>query len=218
MPSRAQCLVARLRPTLQNSNGMHGGDENPSPLHRSSASGTGAVAITGPVSNSQISTTVYSSPSPSQRIAHLLECLQHEVDNNDQAKDILADLRRITAPQVANPKTLEEKLIDGDRADQTDFALESKQEFVMKLARFDLYPSAQAIHYFVLAKIHTIFTSQIRPLIRRGAVRDEIEQAIQYRIIEPTLTDLQTNPFGYTHLEVTGMIYFLTGTCKICWD
>lgn len=188
---------------------------------QASAPGTGAVAA-GNITNSPITTNVDASTHlpplpPSSRIAALLDRYREELKNDRRTAEIVAELRRFTAPAVEDPLTLEDKLTAGNRADLVNFATEVKELFVKKLAKFTLFESAQAIHVHVLSRIYSVFETQILPMIRANTARDKVELAIQHRIIEPILVDLQENPFGYSHEDIYGMVYYLTGNCKVTW-
>jgi hypothetical protein len=185
---------------------------------QASAPGTGAVAA-GNITNSPVTTNVDASTHlspipPSSRIAALLDRYREELKNDRRTAEIVSELRRFTAPAVEDPLTLEDKLKAGNRADLVNFATEVKELFVKKLSLFE---SAQAIHVHVLSRIYSIFETQILPMIRANTARDKVELAIQHRIIEPILVDLQENPFGYSHEDIYGMVYYLTGNCKVTW-
>jgi hypothetical protein len=191
------------------------------PEVKTTATGTAAVAA-GQITNSAVTTNVDQSThlapiAPSSRIAALLNRYHEEASSDHRTGEIIAELKRFTAPVVDDPLSLAEKLKAGNRADLVNFATETKEVFVKKLAKFTLFESAQAIHVHVLSRIYSVFETQILPMIRANAPRDKVELAIQHRIIEPVLADLQENPFGYSHLEIHGMVYYLTGNCKIVW-
>lgn len=201
---------------------MPGPDPNEPKDLQASAPGTGAVAA-GSISDSSITTNVDASTHlptlpPSSRIAALLNRYREELKNDYRTTEIVAELKRFTAPAVNDLRTLEEKLKAGNRADLVGFATEAKELFVKKLAKFSLFESAQAIHVHVLSRIYSTFETQILPMIRAHTARDKVELAIQHRIIEPILLDLQENPFGYSHQDIYGMVYYLTGNCKVAWD
>lgn len=159
----------------------------------------------------------FGTPAPSAYLARLLEKYQEEVGTNAQTEEKLLELQRFGEAKENPLIPLEQKLADGGRIDLLEFALEEKEAFAKKLARFTLFPSAQKIHLHLLANIYSVFSTRILPAIREGQSRDAVECLIQHAIIEPTLTELRENPFNYSTVDVQGMLYYLTGNCHIKW-
>lgn len=159
----------------------------------------------------------FGTPAPSAYLARLLEKYQQEVESNAQTKEKLLELQRFGEAKENPLIPLEKKLADGGRSDLVEFALEEKEGFAKKLARFTHFPSAQMIHLHLLANIYSVFSTRILPAIREGQNRDAVECLIQHAIIEPTLSELRENPFNYSAVDVQGMLYYLTGNCYIKW-
>jgi len=159
----------------------------------------------------------FGTPAPSAYLARLLEKYQDEVETNATTKEKLLELQRFGEAKENPLIPLEQKLADGGRSDLVEFALEEKEGFAKKLARFTHFPSAQQIHLHLLSNIYTVFSTRILPAIREGQSRDTVECLIQQAIIEPTLTELRENPFHYSSADVQGMLYYLTGNCHIKW-
>ncbi len=157
------------------------------------------------------------SASPSSRLYGLLKKLEHEVAENAVVETILEELTRYREPKTKATKTLEEKLLEGGRADLVPYAIEAKESFTKKLTKYGFYESAQDIHAMILAKIVNAFNHRIKPLILAKAKRNDIEAEIHTSIIEPIVTDLSIPPLRYYDTEAYGMLYFLTGNCHIEW-
>lgn len=165
-------------------------------------------------------THIYQSvtPSPSAVLLDLLRRLKEEIGNDSKVETMLEELKRYHEPISKVTRTLEEKLTDGARSDSIGTALEAKEMFAKKLARFSLFQSAQEIHALVLARIWSLFRHQIHPLIVRGVAREHVESTIQNVIIQPLVAELYVAPLRYCDPEIYGMLYFLTGNCHIEWS
>lgn len=160
----------------------------------------------------------YTQPAtPSSLLLRLLEKLRAEIQLDSQTTCLINELQRYQEPKSKTTKTLATKLEEGNRKDLIEFATDAKETFTKKLTKFSLFESAQEIHALILARIHNIFNTQIRPLILVGADRIYIENSIQISIIDPIVLDLSTDPLRYYNTEAYGMLYFLTGNCHIDW-
>lgn len=157
-------------------------------------------------------------PAPSiAALTVLLEKLSKEQENDERAKEVIAELLRFQEPKEPTPIGLEKKLADGGRSHHIEFALEAKECFVKKLAKNTLFESAQEIHVFVLGRIYTVFRTHIATLISQGASLDVVDAAVRTLIIEPLVAELQETSFRYYDEEVYGMLFYLTGNCYIRW-
>jgi len=158
-------------------------------------------------------------PAPSSvgQLARLLERLTIEERQGNQAAGLIEELKRFCEPVEANPIGVEQKLLDGGRADLIEFALQAKEQFAKKLARNTFFESAQEIHALLLSKIYSVFWNEIIPQIRAGASRAIIDVLVRERIIDPIVGELQSTPFRYYDEHVHGMLYYLTGNCYVKW-
>jgi len=157
-------------------------------------------------------------PSPSVRLLKLLEHLRAEVKADNRISTVLDELLRFQEPAPMNTRSLEQKLQAGDRADLIKVAQWSKETFTKKLAKFSFFQSAQEVHSLVLARIWSVYTHQVYPLIKKGTDRIHVEASIQELIVIPLVEELSSPPLRYQDPEVYGMLYFLTGNCYIEWD
>jgi hypothetical protein len=154
---------------------------------------------------------------PSSHLGRLLERYQHELKCDDRTLEKLRELERFGEAKEDPLIPLETKLREGQREDLINFAMETKESFAKQLARHTHFESAQKIHIHLLSRVWCVFQTRILPEIKAGQPRLAIERLIQSEIIDPTLADLQENPFQYSDQEVQGMIYYLTGNCHIRW-
>lgn len=200
---------------------IDGATLSPSLIKPSTVSQEGNAAGRDIIAGDSITTHVYPSlapPQPSTRLFLLLKKLRDEVQSDEKVSTILDELTRFQEPAAKNTRSLEAKLKDGGREDLIIDALWAKEAFTKKLTKFSFFQSAQEVHSLVLARIWSIFSRRIRPLLTTGATRMHVEEQIQNTIIDPLVEDLSTPPLRYLDVEVLGMLYYLTGNCYIEWD
>jgi hypothetical protein len=159
----------------------------------------------------------FGAPAPSSYLSKLLERYRHELKHDERTSEKLKELQRYGEAKEEPLIPIETKLIEGHRGDLINFALETKESFAKQLVRHTHFESAQKIHLHLLSRIWSVFQTRILPEIKAGQSRLVVERLIQSEIIDPTLADLQDNPFHYSDPEVHGMIYYLTGNCHIRW-
>lgn len=119
---------------------------------------------------------------------------------------------------------LEQKLLDGCFTNKEILrASRRKESFHMKLTKSQYFESANWINTQLFAKIITDFENHVeRPLIDKGADKDEILDAVLAKIVTPILELINNEGaddlvMNYTPEDIYGMIYFLTGKCHINW-
>ncbi len=159
----------------------------------------------------------FGTSAPSSRLARLLARYQHEIEQDERTSEKLKELQRYSEAKEGPLIPIQTKLNEGRRGDLIDYALETKECFAKQLVLHTHFESAQKIHLHLLSRIWSVFQTRILPEIRAGQSRLVIEKLIQSEIVDPTLVDLQDNPFDYTDREVQGMLYYLTGNCHIRW-
>src|ERR1035437_8467344 len=88
-------------------------------------------------------------------IIQLVERYRKEKENNVVFRQTVEKLEHFQNQADAGLiLTLEEKLQQGGRGDLTRFALQTKEMFTKKLAKYSMYESAQEIHAFLLAEVY----------------------------------------------------------------
>ncbi len=94
-----------------------------------------------------------------------------------------------------------------------------KEHFAKLLAKMQHYPSAQKIFALFLARINDVFENHIIPHVS-SLDRQEVDQIIEERIIQPTLKDMGTGfeHFTINHAHIRGMIYWLADRCYVRWS
>jgi 2-oxoglutarate dehydrogenase complex dehydrogenase (E1) component-like enzyme len=151
-------------------------------------------------------------------MSNLVEKLKEEMEGNQTFHEIIEELQRYrTAVPDEKIQGLETKLEAGGRRDFLDFALLMKERFAKKLAKFEVYQSAQEIFVLLLAQIYTRFTNHVYPKILEHSDITVVNDLIQTKVVDPVEDMLEENELLIYADEINGMIYFLTGNCYIKW-
>lgn len=137
-------------------------------------------------------------------------CIEGFIDDLQMFQD-----RRSSSTLVG----LEAKLKAAERDDQLESAELKKEHFAKLLAKWQHYPSAQKIFALFLARINDVFENHIAPHAT-ALDRQEIDNIIDEKIIEPTLNDMGAGfeHFTINHSHVRGMIYWLADRCYVRWN
>lgn len=165
-----------------------------------------------------INKTIIHTPSKSTCMANLIAKLKKEREEDVRFHEIIKELQHYcTAVENEEIQGLEPKLEAGGRKDFVDFALRMKESFTKKLAKFEVYKSAQEIFVVLLAEIYTRFTNHVYPKILEQSDVTVVNELIQTKVIDPVVEMLEENELLIYADEINGMIYFLTGNCYIKW-
>ena len=113
---------------------------------------------------------------------------------------------------------LEQKLINGNREDLVEDAIEHKDRFAKIAARAQLSPRRQYIYFYILQKIKASFDGQIRPLLKAGARPEDIDQTIYHNIVNSIFSEVCSVDISIDQHLIYGMLYFLTGKCHLVWE
>ncbi|MBW8782462.1 MAG: hypothetical protein JF599_11325 [Verrucomicrobia bacterium] len=111
---------------------------------------------------------------------------------------------------------LEGKLKLGGIECQLDYAERAKERFSKKLNKFILYPSAQRIHAYLLGEIESRFQAAFTPMVDALSPEQKVE-FVKMKVVEPIKLQLGLNSLGLGSFELDGMVYFLTGKCRLKW-
>ncbi|WP_439526499.1 ABC-three component system protein [Roseovarius mucosus] len=155
------------------------------------------------------------------QVPGLLNRLDKEISDGDSCVEGFIDDLQMFQDRRSSSKLvgLEAKLADSERQDQLESALMKKEHFAKLLAKMQHYPSAQKIFALFLARINDVFENHIIPHVS-SLDRQEVDQIIEERIIQPTLKDMGTGfeHFTINHAHIRGMIYWLADRCYVRWS
>ena len=113
---------------------------------------------------------------------------------------------------------LEAKLKAANKPDELiDMAMELKEIYAKKLEKNKFFESAQRINIYLLGYARTQFVTFVYPSIKDGCSEDKVNILMNQYVIQPMLSMLEGNTYGFTPQDIHGILYFLTGNCFIKW-
>jgi len=156
-------------------------------------------------------------PNPAGKIEVLIAKLTKEIEENERVRDTLDSLCRYQKKRAIDGVVgLEAKLKAGGREYELYDALEQKELFSKLLERYSHYASAQEILACLLARVEYNFQNFIYPQVDvLSAV--EVNELVDRRIIEPTISDCGAGVLSMDHSVAMGMIYWLAEQCYVRW-
>ncbi|VVP56391.1 hypothetical protein PS880_05722 [Pseudomonas fluorescens] len=151
------------------------------------------------------------------KIEVLLAKLTKEIESNERVRDTLDSLSRFHKKRaVDGVEGLEAKLKKCGRDYEVFDAFEKKELFSKLLERYSHYASAQEILACLLARVEYGFQSFIYPQIDCLSTL-EVNELVDYRIIEPTISDCGVGVLSMDHSVAMGMVYWLAEQCYVRW-
>ncbi|MCK9818139.1 hypothetical protein M1B35_29425 [Pseudomonas sp. MAFF 302046] len=140
-------------------------------------------------------------------------------EGDEEFQDFVELLNTYLADRAGRPVIgLQKKLVNGNREDLVEEAIEHKDRFAKIAARAQLSPRRQYIYFYILQKIKASFDGQIRPLLKSGARPEDIDQAIYHNIVNTIFAEVCSVDVSIDQYLIYGMLYFLTGKCHLVWE
>lgn len=136
-------------------------------------------------------------------------------DNN--FKEYVDRLNHFIKQNPHNQRDLETKLTSAGKTEEIAEAMELKEKFTKFLTKNSLSSIAQDAYAKVLCKLKISYEHTVKPLIKSKASEVEIDTAV-LKIINEIYDDLKGTPLESDHMQIKGMLYFLTGNCHIEWS
>lgn len=113
---------------------------------------------------------------------------------------------------------LEAKLKDANKTDELiEMAMELKETYAKKLEKNKLFESAQRINIYLLGFARTQFVTFVYPSIKDGSSDENVNNLMNRHVIQPMLSMLEGDTYGFSPQDIHGILYFLTGNCFIKW-
>ncbi|KHF78454.1 hypothetical protein PJ15_1513 [Acinetobacter sp. neg1] len=114
-------------------------------------------------------------------------------------------------------KTLEQKLIEADREELVEDALELKEDTVKFITMYEASNASRYILVHILSTIATKHKAYVIPAIKMKKPRDAIDAIIDNMVIENALSILDGTGKSITTERMYGLMYYLAGNCHIKW-
>jgi hypothetical protein len=163
---------------------------------------------------------IHSPPAPESVLARLFRRLKDEAAEDKILREYISELeiftRLVEDEEVVG---LDKKLKAASREDQIQMASAMK-EMVFAALRVNIFsPTFQQIYATLMGKVFEEFETWVRPAIRAGAGRQEIDELVSVKVVKPIMLEVEScgEYAGIATQTVRGMIYFLTGNCHIRW-
>ncbi len=152
-------------------------------------------------------------------LKELYRRFEEERRNNVLFNDVLDELD-VFQRQKSNETVvgLEAKLKAGRKTDELiEMAMELKEAYSKKLEKNKFFESAQRINAYLLGYARTQFVTYVYPAIKDGSSDDRVNALMNQYVIQPMLSMLEGDTYGFTPQDIHGILYFLTGNCFIKW-
>ncbi|MEM9359171.1 MAG: ABC-three component system protein [Pseudomonadota bacterium] len=115
-------------------------------------------------------------------------------------------------------RDLWEKMNAADRENRYTYANSKQNGFARKYMSLGLQPGTRTDYDLLLSEVEQRFQSMVYfPLICKGATEQQIDDAVQEKVIEP-LANKQIGGTTFGATKVQSAVYFLTEQCHIRWD
>jgi protein SERAC1 len=141
---------------------------------------------------------------------------QSSTDQLDQS--LHQELMAYTTPAAADRRNLAEKLSAAGRPDEIPRAERQKERFSMDIQRSIVQPAAVRRYTRLLSNIETRFQRHVAPAIAAGTTRAAIDQLVQERVLDPSLSADDADGGTGTQSYVESAYYYLAGNCHIGWN
>ncbi|THJ33512.1 hypothetical protein E8K88_09540 [Lampropedia aestuarii] len=163
--------------------------------------------------------TINLPPPDPAAITRFLVKIQELSTNDDDFQWFVERLDFFTNQKTKTPVIgLEQKLINGEREDLIEIAIERKDLFAKRLMKSQLNQRRQGVFLYILQKISFTFEETIRPLMKNGVANEVIDGVILHGIIDTIYRDVMAEDPTIDQSMISGMLYFLTGKCHLIWE
>lgn len=152
-------------------------------------------------------------------LKELYKRFEEERHQNKQFDEILEELD-VYQRQKSNETVvgLEAKLKAAKKPDLfIEMAMELKETYAKKLEKNKFFESAQRINIYLLAYARTQFVTFVYPSIQDGSSDEKVNILMNQYVIQPMLSMLEGDTYGFTPNDIHGILYYLTGNCFIKW-
>ena len=110
------------------------------------------------------------------------------------------------------------KLIEAGRQHEYDYANDAQNHFARQYTKTGLFTAAREDHDNLLSEVETRFVTHVyHPLICRSATNEEIQAAIQEKILD-ALSSKSVGGTPFNSKSILRAMYYLTEQCYIRWD
>lgn len=136
--------------------------------------------------------------------------------NDDTYEEVKDSLFRYRNPK-SEIKDLSTKLMEADRSELIEDALELKESTIKLMTRYEASNSGQFILVHILSTIASKHKAFVVPAIKDKLSRATIDSIIDTHVIGNALEILNGTNRSITSEKMYGLMYYLAGNCHIKW-
>lgn len=136
--------------------------------------------------------------------------------NDDTYEDVKDSLFRYRNPK-SEIKDLSKKLMEADRSELIEDALELKESTIKLMTRYEASNSGQFILVHILSTIASKHKAFVVPAIKDKLSRATVDAIIDTQVIGNALEILNGTNRSITSEKMYGLMYYLAGNCHIKW-
>lgn len=136
--------------------------------------------------------------------------------NDDTYEDVKDSLFRYRNPK-SEMKDLSTKLMEADRSELIEDALELKESTIKLMTRYEASNSGQFILVHILSTIASKHKAFVVPAIKDKLSRATVDAIIDTQVIGNALEILNGTNRSITSEKMYGLMYYLAGNCHIKW-
>lgn len=136
--------------------------------------------------------------------------------NDDTYEDVKDSLFRYGNPK-SEMKDLSTKLMEADRSELIEDALELKESTIKLMTRYEASNSGQFILVHILSTIASKHKAFVVPAIKDKLSRATVDAIIDTQVIGNALEILNGTNRSITSEKMYGLMYYLAGNCHIKW-
>lgn len=149
---------------------------------------------------------------------HVRKVLTSAQQSASEQRPFNLGLDDYTEGSSSDRRDLLTKLIEAGRQHEYDYANEAQNEFARQYTKTGLFTAAREDHDNLLSEVETRFVTHVyHPLICKSASDEEIQSAIQEKIID-ALSIKSVGETRFSSRLILRALYFLTEQCHIRWD
>lgn len=165
---------------------------------------------------------IYGSQQRESRLARRFRLLMEEIESDSRLRESIHDIQHYNTV-LDGSRGLDAKLADGGFAPaEIDDARRAKQQFAMKMCRYQHYESAQHINVYLFGQVKVLFDTYVVPLVKGDAPISEVRRSVYERVLMPVMEKIERDGADdlylcYTEADILGLVYYLTGNCHLNW-
>ncbi len=112
---------------------------------------------------------------------------------------------------------LKDKLTRGSLDEHFGYAKECKEKYARHIGKYVMYESARSINAYLLDTIESSYQTSVLPHLKTIPAANKLE-LMRRGVTEPLRAALGENPLDFLPSHIDGMVFFLTGKCRIKWN